>query len=349
MMDECTHCPLTNKEQQDAVIEATIKAAYLDPQAPTSLRAIVSMLPPWIKADHKRVGRRLQSLISTGAIPQLKSAFGLDGKFRRKRRIPVAAVPDDFSPQIQWYCGDALHHLRQLPDDSVDCCVTSPPYYRQMDICAEDQVGQEATAEEYIAKLVRIFTEVRRIMRRIGTLWINIGNTYQDGRSLLIPQRLALALADHGWIVRAEIVLEKNNPTPYRYEGRPTPTHEMLLLFSLNVHHYFDFNELRKGLSESTLVNPSEPRSAAPMEGSVWRIPIVRHEKGGHPAPMAIDVVRKCIAVGCPQGGTVIDPFSGIGTTLVACAEMYRHGIGIELSPYYLTLARQRFPKLARF
>src|SRR5690606_12780511 len=113
-MDDCTQCPLTSKEQQDAVIEATIKAAYLDPQAPTSLRAIASMLPPWIRADHKRVGRRLQSMISTGAVPQLKSAFGMDGKFRRARKIAAARIPDDFTPSLQLFCGDALHHLQEL-------------------------------------------------------------------------------------------------------------------------------------------------------------------------------------------------------------------------------------------
>ncbi len=230
-MDEphCFTCPITSKEQQDAVIDATIRAAYLDPQAPTSLRAIASMLPQWLKADHKRVGRRLTALVSTGAVPQLKSTQGRDGKFRRRRQLSKAAIPHDFTPKIDFICGDALSELRHLPDESAHCCVTSPPYYQQMDVSADEQIGQEETVEEYIEKLVNVFNEVRRVLRPDGTCWINIADTYRQGQALLVPQRLALALQSSGWKIRAEIVVEKNNAAPYRHEGRPTPTHEMLL------------------------------------------------------------------------------------------------------------------------
>ncbi len=142
MKPQCNECPLTSKDQQDAVIDAAIRAAYLDPHSPTSHRAIASMLPGWIKADHKRVGRRVQELVSTGALPQLSRRVGLDGKLRQGRQIPKADVPDDFQPQVSLHCGDAEQQLRKLGDDSVDCCVTSPPYFLQMDVCAEQQIGQ---------------------------------------------------------------------------------------------------------------------------------------------------------------------------------------------------------------
>ncbi|MGD0041516.1 MAG: glycoside hydrolase family 99-like domain-containing protein, partial [Isosphaeraceae bacterium] len=170
-------CPVTDKAQQDAIIDAAIKAAYLDPRSPTSLRAIAEMLPGWIKADHKRMGRRLERLTATGALPQLPKTLGRDGKRRRFRRMYPVTVPEDFTPQVKLIAGDALTELRRLPFKSVDCCVTSPPYYLQEDYNDDRQVGQEETPEEYIERLVQVFGEVRRLLKRHGTVWINIGDT----------------------------------------------------------------------------------------------------------------------------------------------------------------------------
>jgi hypothetical protein len=103
---DCVICPVTDKAQQDAVIDASIKAAYLDPTAPTSLRTIAEMLPAWIKADHKRVGRRLERLEATGALPQLERTLGLDGKQRRFRRMYPLAIPEDFTPRCQLIAGE---------------------------------------------------------------------------------------------------------------------------------------------------------------------------------------------------------------------------------------------------
>jgi DNA modification methylase len=338
--DRCNDCPITSKEQQDAVIDAAIRAAYVDPRSPNSYRAIASMLPKWLRADHKRVGRRVQALISTGALPQLSRKTGKDGRARLGRKVPAADVPDDFAPQVTLLCGDAVHELHRIDDEAVDCCVTSPPYLWQMDICADEQIGQEESVEHYIAKLVKVFDEVRRTLRRTGTLWINIADTFRNGESLLVPQRLALALTCRGWKLRGEIIVEKSNPAPYRHEGRLSPTHETLLVFALNVPHYFDLDCLQLEFKHSQGWGLTQPN--APVRGTVWRVPPVRHEDGGHPAPMPLELARHCVSIGCPPGGTVLDPFAGIGTTLVAAVENYRHAVGIDLSPYYLSLARQR-------
>lgn len=348
-MDEphCFTCPITSKEQQDAVIDATIRAAYLDPQAPTSLRAIASMLPQWLKADHKRVGRRLSTLVSTGALPQLSKTQGKDGKYRRPRQLPKADIPDDFTPQIKFICGEALSELRCLPNESAHCCVTSPPFYQQMDVSADEQIGQEESVEEYIGRLIKVFDEVQRTLRPDGTCWINIADTYRHGQALLVPQRLALALQSQEWRIRAEIVIEKNNSAPYRHEGRPTPTHETLFLLSLSVPHYFDDEALRQEYSQSTADRPRLLEANGTLRGSVWRMPISRQFAGHHPAPMSLQLATDCVLAGCPPTGTVIDPFAGVGTSLIAAAENYRHATGIELSPYYLALARQRLPQVA--
>ena len=317
---ECLEtCPVTDKAQQDAVIDAAIKAAYLDPTSPTSLRAIAEMLPGWIKADHKRVGRRLEQLAATGALPQLEKTVGRDGKRRRFRRMYPVAVPEDFTPQVKLIAGDALAELRRLPFNSVDCCVTSPPYYLQDDYNDDRQVGQEETPEEYVQRLVQIFAEVRRLLKRHGTVWINIGDTQRHGDSFLIPHRLAIALHDDGWLLRSEIVVERANPIPYG-QAPFQRTHEMLLLLAQCRGHY------------------CEP----PSRSTVWRLPHVVANAGGHPCPMPMALAKKCIVAGCPPGGTVLDMFLGVGTTAIAAVESRRHAIGIELSDYYLSFARRQ-------
>jgi len=312
-------CPVTDKAQQDAIIDAAIKAAYLDPRSPTSLRAIAEMLPGWIKADHKRMGRRLERLTATGALPQLPKTLGRDGKRRRFRRMYPVTVPEDFTPQVKLIAGDALTELRRLPFKSVDCCVTSPPYYLQEDYNDDRQVGQEETPEEYIERLVQVFGEVRRLLKRHGTVWINIGDTQRHGDSFLIPHRLAIALHDDGWLLRSEIVVERANPIPYG-QSPFQRTHEMLLLLAQCRAHY------------------CEPSTRS----TVWRIPHVVTNAGGHPCPMPMPLAKECIVAGCPPGGTVLDMFLGVGTTAIAAVESHRHAIGIELSDYYLSFARRQ-------
>jgi len=128
-MDCLESCPLTDKAQQDALIDAAIRASFLSPGTARSVRAIAASLPAWLKADHKRVGRRLEKLVATGAVPQTTGAIGQDGRARQLGRLGVAEVPDDFTPEVRLLCGAAAEQLQRLPDDSIACCVTSPPYY----------------------------------------------------------------------------------------------------------------------------------------------------------------------------------------------------------------------------
>jgi DNA modification methylase len=199
----------------------------------------------------------------------------------------------------------------------VDCCVTSPPYYLQDDYNDDRQVGREKTPEQYVQRLVQIFAEVRRLLKRYGTVWINIGDTQCYGVSLLIPHRLAIALNDDGWLLRSEIIIERANPIPCGQMPFQR-THEMLLLLATSRAHY------------------SEPTERT----SVWRIPHVVTNVGGHPCPMPMPLAKECIVAGCPPGGTVLDMFRGVGTTAIAAVESHRHAIGIDLSDYYLTFAR---------
>ena len=156
------------------------------------------------------------------------------------------------------HTGDCLEILKTLPDDSVHCCVTSPPYYALRDYGMEAQIGRETTPKEYISRLMEVFTEVRRVLRPDGTLWLNISDTYagkgksglqesagdfidqknpygRNGQAVAlnnkvegckpkdmigIPWMLAFALRDTGWYLRNDIIWMKDNPMPESVKDR---------------------------------------------------------------------------------------------------------------------------------
>ncbi len=172
--------------------------------------------------------------------------------------------------------GDALAMLRDMPDGGVQCCITSPPYFGLRDYGVDGQAGLEATPEAYIANMVEVFREVRRVLRADGTLWLNIGdsyNAYNGGRGasksiskaangvlpalpkgyglttrtlknkdrMMIPARLALALQDDGWWIRDEIVWHKPRTTPFPANDRTVAAHEMVYLLTKSPRYFFDW------------------------------------------------------------------------------------------------------------
>lgn len=192
------------------------------------------------------------------------------------------------------YNGDAAAVLKQLPDESVQCCVTSPPYFALRSYLPEDnalkemEIGTEKTPGEFISKLVSIFREVRRVLRTDGTLWVNIGDTMNFGKSrpkgalelvgfcnantqsrmiikalgpkqiLGIPWRLAFALQDDGWILRQDIIWSKPNPLPESVTDRCTKAHEYLFLLTKTPTYYFDSKAIKEIPSQALLKQISE-------------------------------------------------------------------------------------------
>ncbi len=175
---------------------------------------------------------------------------------------------------------DALQFLRALPAGFVHCVVTSPPYYGLRDYGAAGQIGLEETPERYIARLVSIFAEVRRVLREDGTLWLNLGDTYAGGgrggnpsesphkkqatnagslapgqpvpaglkpKDLVgIPWRVALALQADGWWLRSDIIWHKPNPMPESVTDRPTGAHEYVFLLAKSERYYYDAEAIRE-------------------------------------------------------------------------------------------------------
>lgn len=177
---------------------------------------------------------------------------------------------------VQILVGDALEKLKTMPDQSVHCCVTSPPYYGLRDYGVEGQMGLEKTPEEYVAKMVEVFREVRRVLRDDGTLWLNLGDSYansgmggnpdesrhrkqatnagsliagrrgQAKQLLGIPWRVAFALQSDGWILRQDIIWHKPNPMPESVNDRCTKAHEYLFLLAKSQRYYFDSEAMKE-------------------------------------------------------------------------------------------------------
>lgn len=182
--------------------------------------------------------------------------------------------------------GDSLEQLKTIPDDTVNTCVTSPPYYGLRDYGVDGQIGLEQTPEQYISKLVAVFREVRRALRDDGTLWVNIGDSYANdekwggktsgkharalhgegkigrvkrytglpGKNLIgIPWMLAFALRADGWYLRQDIIWAKPNPMPESVRDRCTKSHEYIFLLSKSPKYYYDAESIAEPVSESTV------------------------------------------------------------------------------------------------
>lgn len=167
------------------------------------------------------------------------------------------------------HTGDALKTLQQLPGESIHCCVTSPPYWGLRDYGVPGQIGLEQTVEDHIAALVQIFREVRRVLRKDGTLWVNYGDTYlcNQGRRrpeedhrvavqrpvwakpkdlLGLPWRLAFALQADGWYLRSDVIWHKPNCMPESVTDRPVRAHEYLFLLARSDRYYYDQEAVRE-------------------------------------------------------------------------------------------------------
>ncbi len=187
--------------------------------------------------------------------------------------------------------GDCREVLKTLPEKSVHCCVTSPPYYGLRDYGVEGQIGLEQSPEEYVNELVGVFGEVKRVLRDDGTLWLNLGDSYVGGakkgkhegekqktnrgakwgendklatlkthisglkpKDLIgIPWRVAFALQADGWYLRSDIIWAKNNPMPESVRDRPTKAHEYIFLFSKSSRYYYDNEAIKEPVAESTI------------------------------------------------------------------------------------------------
>lgn len=156
------------------------------------------------------------------------------------------------SDSITIYCADVLDGLRELPDESVHMCVTSPPYYglrTYLPVGHEDkgkEIGLEATPQAWVDKMVEVFRGIKRVLRNDGTVWLNVGDLFIKKQLQGMPWRLAFALQEDGWILRSDIILAKRAPMPESVRDRPTSAHEHLFLFVKQGRYYWDAEAVRE-------------------------------------------------------------------------------------------------------
>jgi DNA modification methylase len=354
--------------------------------------------------------------------------------------------------------GDWIEVLRTMPDESVHCVVTSPPYWGLRDYGVSGQLGLERTPDEYVAKMVEGFREVRRVLRKDGTLWLNLGDSYAgsgcgpttescgleggvrtqtnaspgvnwknrsksikrrdvipllesvadaflckdgsvnlrfaDAHDLLytaitelsvqdqhynpksltpknlcgIPWRVALALQSDGWCLRSEIIWHKRNPMPESVSDRPTKSHEQIFLLTRSPRYFYDADAIREphawgdgstGIYRGDKVagrvstqpgntyqlRPGRDQIFGHANGrnrrSVWTITTSPFPEA-HFATFPPEIPETCIKAGCPENGTVLDPFNGAGTTGLVATRLGRNYIGIELNMDYIAMATKR-------
>lgn len=335
--------------------------------------------------------------------------------------------------------GDCLEELKKLPDESVNCCVTSPPYWGLRDYGVEGQMGLEATLALHLETVVAVFDEVKRVLRPDGTLWLNYGDCYAttpNGRSAadanavgtddrtfrdkpfstiqgvlkakdlcMIPNRLAIALQEAGWWVRSEIIWAKPNPMPESVKDRPSGSHEKIWLLTKSPKYYYDADAVLQPVSKNTHarlaqdvaaqigsnranggkktngnmkavarkhknlergdgkphsfhkarvkdnesfdsalslpVSERNLRNYEPAPVEVWNISTAAFSEA-HFATFPPELAERCIKAGCPEGGVVLDPFGGAGTTGLVADRLQRDSILIELNPDYAEMAKRR-------
>ena len=371
------------------------------------------------------------------------------------------------------YQGNCIEVLKDFPDESIDCVVTSPPYWGLRDYNQEEQLGLEKTPEEFVANLVKVFSEVKRVLKKEGSVWLNLGDTYYNKSLAGIPFRVAFALQSDGWYLRQDIIWNKPNPMPESVQDRCTKSHEYIFLLTKSPKYFYDIDAIRedcitnenrpsgvvrernfnynskrnlnpkaymrkynnveneskhrqgmhKQRGESVIVtrkelpeqkefvdfirNKSNAKKLSEDSGiklskvehwfrhdesgfaypsiedwdkireylddwskefisidkkmtelethldsinnnpkgrnkrSVWKI-TTKPYKEAHFATFPIELPITCIKAGCPEGGIVLDPFFGSGTTGLAAQELHRHWVGIELNPEYIEIANRR-------
>ncbi|HQU45827.1 MAG TPA: site-specific DNA-methyltransferase [Pirellulales bacterium] len=243
--------------------------------------------------------------------------------------------------------GDARRVLATLQEGRFHCVITSPPYFWQRDYDVEGQIGKEPQVEDYVESIADVMDGVKRVLRRDGLLFLNLGDTYYSAKgepkgidrknaarrfglravdasglamprktAIGIPWRVALKMIERNWTLRSPIVWQREGSLPEpTAKDRPHRTYEMLFMFSQSPRYYFSRDALGKGVEDIWKIS-SRPKST----------------NGVHSAAFPEALVEKCLRVGCPEGGHVLDPFAGSGTVLRVALRSHRLAVGIDLN-----------------
>ena len=275
---------------------------------------------------------------------------------------------------------DVLKGLKKLEANSIDCVVTSPPYWALRDYGVKGQVGLEQSPQGYIDKICEIMKECKRVIKPTGTIWLNIGDSYynltqrlngkvigkiksnwlQPKQKLLTPYRIAIKCQDDlGLILRNDINWVKQlwnfktktsigGSMPTGVRDRLNTVSESIFFFTKDPKYYFDLDSIRIPLKETTLKRAkynstlkSRCNPKGKNPGDCIMFPL-EPSRVEHIAMFPKSLPEFCIIAGCPKNGVVLDPFMGSGTTALVCQKLGRKFIGFEINPDYIKIANRR-------
>mgnify|MGYP003394044010 CR=1 FL=1 len=261
--------------------------------------------------------------------------------------------------------GDARDRLKELPDESVNCVVTSPPYFGLRDYGMPGQIGLEPTPDEFVAEMVSLFREARRVLRPDGTLWLNLGDSYagswgaqsREHAGKHAPNISALSANQ----VKAAQIRISGTGSISRTPGlKPKDMIGIpwMVAFALSGHsrRHAGFNgrwdkmEREEQRGERAFRNTDlffasidAPYGAIGNDSEIIALDVATHSfKEAHFATFPPALIEPCIKAGCPTGGVVLDPFGGAGTTGLVADRLQRNAILIELNPEYAEMAARR-------
>lgn len=247
-------------------------------------------------------------------------------------------------------CGNAVDALKTLKDESVHCIITSPPYYSLRDYGVDGQIGLEDTVSSYVGSICKVMDELFRVLRKDGLLFLNLGDTYYSGKgashgadlkshkrrfglrpvdksgglgvglerksAIGIPWRVAIEMTKRRWVLRSPIIWHREKALPESVKDRPHRSYEYIFMFAKDRKYFFN----RKPLVDKQI------------DEDVWTIPPRPSGTEIETAPYPDELVSRCLAIGCPEGGVVLDPFAGSGTTMSVALKSGRPAIGVDIS-----------------
>ncbi len=257
--------------------------------------------------------------------------------------------------------GDTRDVMKELPTGTFQCAITSPPYWGVRDYGIDGQIGAEPDLNEYVTNLVKVFSEVRRVLRSDGTFWLNIGNTYTSGgrkwrqedsknkgramsyrpptpeglkkKDLVgVAWMVAMACQREGWYLRNDIIWYKPNCQPESVRDRFTVAHEYLFMMTKSEHYYFDQDAIKERTSDG---------NGLKNRRTVWSINTEPCPEA-HFAVFPRALIRPCVLSSTKKGDLILDPFYGAGTVGLVAKELDRRAVGIEIKPEYVEIANRR-------
>ena len=264
--------------------------------------------------------------------------------------------------------GDCLKSISKIDQGSIQSVITSPPYWGLRNYDNENQLGQEDTPEEFVSKLVDIFSEIKKVLKDDGTVWVNIGDTYFGAKGghfdsdnsittdstgieyrmkrqappkheylkvkdlVGVPWMFAVAMQKQGWYLRQDIIWHKPVPMPEAVNDRLQKSHEHIFLFSKKKNYYFN--------TEAIGVDRKEGEGWV-RRHDVWDIP-TSHFQGAHFAVFPEKLPELCFKASTKENDIVLDPFMGSGTTAYVAQRLSRRWVGIELNPEYVKIINKR-------